>query len=165
MGSTRLTFQEHTMIRIRTLALGAALVFGVATTAAAQQGQGHGGGRRQGHGEMRQGNAGMHRALLRGIELTDAQKSQLKTLHAKHVDERRALRDSATRGDSASRAALQALTARQAQDLRAILTPAQVATFDANVSAMRDRRAGKREDRRDRRDAPRGAKTDSTKRS
>ena len=140
------------MIRIRSAALGAALVLGFAATAEAQAGQGQG---RQGErpraeqGGPRRGNAGLQKALLRDIQLTEQQQAQLKDVHARHVTERQSLRDSfgAGRPDSTEMAAMRSLAERQHAAVRAILTPAQQATFDRNVAELRERR-GEGEGRR-----------------
>lgn len=150
------------MIRIRSAALGAALVLGLAATAEAQSGQGEKprGDRPRAEQGGRRGNAGMGQALLRGIELTDAQKAQLKDVHARHVDERQALRRSQGEGrpDSTEMAAMRSLAERQAAAVRAILTPAQQATFDRNVAEVRERREERGEGQGERRGGRRGGR-------
>ena len=129
------------MIRIRTAALGAALMIGLAATAEAQSGQGQRGDRPRAEQGGRRGNAGMQKALMRGIELTDAQKAQLKEIHAKHVEERQALQKARGEGrpDSTEMAAMRSLAERHHATVRAILTPEQQATFDKNVAQLRER--------------------------
>ena len=144
------------MIRIRSAALGVALVFGLAATAEAQSGQGQGQDRRGERPRAEQGGrrgAGMGMQLMRGIELTDAQKAQLKTLHERQLAERDSVRDArgGERPDSADRAAMLAMAERHHSAMRAILTPTQQATFDRNVAEMRERAAKRGEGRGDRR--------------
>ena len=98
-------------------------------------------GRRQGR------NMG---GLFRGIDLTDAQKVQVKAIHDRYRPQVEALRperrergDSATRPDSAARLQARELMARRQADIRAILTPAQQTTFDRNVAQMKERGARK----------------------
>ena len=154
------------MLRIRTLALGAAMIVSLGSVAAAQ-GQPSQPGQRPARGAMRQGDQGMHMGLLRGIDLTDAQKAQLETLREQQRTEMQALRAKWDgRPDSTQRGELRALTLRHRQQVRAVLTPAQQATFDANVAQARDRmedRRDLREDRRDRREDRREARRDSTR--
>lgn len=112
----------------------------------------------------KQGGA-IHRATLRGVELTDAQKQQLSALRTKFradaqpiaarmrpaMTEARAARQ---KGDTtaaraalartqADRAALEALHARQRTEMLAILTPEQRVKVEANVQQMRERHDGK----------------------
>lgn len=110
---------------------------------------------------MRQ-QRGIAHALFRGITLSDAQKSQLRTIHQKYGTERRDLfqktRSAVPQGqrpDSATRAQLQsqsrALMEREVAELRGILTPEQRTTFDANRTEIQSRmqaRGGERDGRR-----------------
>jgi len=107
------------------------------------------------------GDRGALRGALRGVKPTDAQKSQIKAIHEKYqaqfksyresmkpaMDEAKAARQ---RGDTAgARAAFaktastrqqaQALRAQESADIRAILTPDQQKTFDANIAQMKAR--------------------------
>lgn len=107
------------------------------------------------------GEMGPGRNLLRGVNLTDAQKAQIKTIREKYqtqfqplraamkpaMDEAKAARQ---RGDTAgaraafaktagSRQQMQNLRTQEAAEMRAVLTPAQQATFDANVAQMKER--------------------------
>jgi len=105
---------------------------------------------------------GMRGPVMRDITLTDAQKAQLKAVNERYRPRYQALRDEArskwqgrradgaTRPDSAGRAAFRAereafrgrmreLRQRQLADVRAILTPAQQASFDRNVAELRQR--------------------------
>lgn len=142
------------MLRIRTLALGAAMIVGVAGVATAQGTP----GQRPARGAMRQQGADAQGRLLQGITLTDAQKAQVKTINEQHRAELQAIRGQSTgRPDSAQRAAARDLATKHHKQLRAVLTPEQQVTFDKNVAAALDRW----EDRRDRREDRREARRDS----
>jgi Spy/CpxP family protein refolding chaperone len=123
-------------IRIATLA--AALCVGITSVAAAQgteppqQGQGQGGMRRGG---------GMGGLLLKDINLTDAQKAQVKTIREKYlpqqVELRKAVQATGAAPDDATRAKMMDLQTKQAAEIRAILTADQQATFDKNLAEMK----------------------------
>jgi Spy/CpxP family protein refolding chaperone len=116
---------------------------------------------RAGKGRGMRGQMGPGRAAFRGVKPTDAQKAQIKAIHQKYqaqfksiheamkpaIDEAKAARQ---RGDTtAARAAFaktadsrqqaQALRAQEVAEIRAILTPEQQKTFDANVAQMKTR--------------------------
>lgn len=97
------------------------------------------GARAANRGERRPG-AG---AAFRGIQLTDAQKTQLATLRTKQRDERQAqvkqLRADGQRPDSADRARVRQLAAKQRTEVRALLTPAQQQQFDTNAAELKQR--------------------------
>ena len=127
----------------------------------------------EGRGARKGGKMGPGRTALRGVNPTDAQKAQIKTIHEKYqtqfesirtgmkpaMDEAKAARQ---RGDTAAaRAALaktagtrqqaETLRAQEAAEIRAILTPAQQQTFDANVAKAKshgDRMRGEHGKRR-----------------
>lgn len=138
------------MKAFRILALGAALVVGASTAATAQPPAGA--PRTQADGRARRAH-GFARALLKNVELTDAQKTQLRAINKKYAEQRQALvRDARgprgtdaarQRPDSATRAQrfarVQALAEQQRAEVRGILTAEQQRTFDANVAAFRDR--------------------------
>lgn len=115
----------------------------------------------KGEGRGKRGQMGPGRNLLRGVNPTDAQKAQIKTIHEKYqtqfqslrtamkpaMDEAKAARQ---RGDTAgvraafaktaaSRQQAQDLRTREAAEIRAVLTPAQQTTFDANVAKAKER--------------------------
>lgn len=115
-------------------------------------------GARRMHGDHpRGGHAG-----LRGIELTDAQRTQITAIHRKYQDQFKATRDSAraergmapgvrqSRDTAAARAAFSRMQARRARmeqlmtqqrsEVRGVLTPAQQTTFDRNIAEMQQRR-------------------------
>jgi Spy/CpxP family protein refolding chaperone len=126
------------VVRIATLA--AALCVGMTAVASAQstqpqQGQGEGRGRR------------MSEWLLKDINLTDAQKDQIKTIREKYVPQQMELRKSAQATgsvDDATRAKMADLQEKQAAEIRAVLTADQQTTFDKNVAAMKTRMAERR---------------------
>ena len=145
------------------MGLGLALVVGTAGVAAAQSAQpnarpdtaqrdhrgwdGERGGRR----------GGMGGALLKGINLTDAQKDRLKAIRKEHESEmktnrehfdavRKEARDARERGDTtAARAKVTELRAqmerqrdREIATLRTVLTPEQQKQLDANIATMKE---------------------------
>jgi Spy/CpxP family protein refolding chaperone len=126
-------------IRIATLAI--ALCVG-ATSVAAAQGQNE----PQGQGERRGG--GMGGMLLKDINLTDAQKAQVKTIREKYAPQQLELRKSAQAvggpPDEATRAKMIDLQTKQAAEIRAILTADQQATFDKNLADQRARMEARR---------------------
>jgi Spy/CpxP family protein refolding chaperone len=127
------------VIRIATLAI--ALCVG-ATSVAAAQGQNE----PQGQGERRGG--GMGGMLLKDINLTDAQKAQIKTIREKYAPQQLELRKSvqAVGGppDEATRAKMIDLQTKQAAEIRAILTADQQATFDKNLADQKARMEARR---------------------
>jgi Spy/CpxP family protein refolding chaperone len=127
-------------IRIATLA--AVLCVGITSVAAAQ-----GAEPPQGQGEMRRGG-GMGGMLLKDINLTDAQKAQMKTIREKYVPQQLELRKAsqATGGppDEATRAKMMDLQNKQSAEIRAILTADQQATFDKNLAEIKARMESRR---------------------
>jgi len=124
-------------IRIATLA--AALCVGMTSVAAAQgtepQGQGQGRGERMG---------GM---LLKDINLTDAQKAQVKTIRDKYVPQQMELRKAAQATgsmDDATRTKMMDLQTKQAAEIRAVLTADQQAQFDKNLAELKARMDARR---------------------
>jgi protein CpxP len=159
------------MSKIRSMMVGLLVVAGVAGVAEAQAPQRDREPRARGEmgrgGKDRQvGNRGM-RGLLRGINLTDAEKANLKTVGEKYRGQFESIRQSMRpdfeaaraarqRGDTAAaraafartadeRAQLEALTERMRADARVALTPEHRAQFDANVARMKERMANRRE--------------------
>jgi Spy/CpxP family protein refolding chaperone len=122
-------------IRIATLA--AALCVGMTSVAAAQgtEPQGQGRGDRMG---------GM---LLKDINLTDAQKAQVKTIRDKYIPQLQELRKAsqATGGppDEATRTKMMDIQTKQTTEIRAILTADQQATFDKNLAEIKARMANR----------------------
>jgi len=100
-------------------------------------------------------------AALRGIQLTDAQRTQIRAIHDKYRPQYQSLRDqlrapmdsaraARQRGDTtAARAAfartapvreqVKALSDRERAEIRGVLTAEQQKTFDANVQRMQER--------------------------
>jgi Spy/CpxP family protein refolding chaperone len=130
------------VIRIATLA--AALCVGITSVAAAQGTEPPQQGQAQ--GEMRRG--GMGGQLLKDITLTDAQKTQVKTIREKYAPQQLELRKSvqATGGppDEATRAKIADLQNQQAAEIRVILTADQQKTFAHNLHEMKERMDARR---------------------
>lgn len=134
-----------------------------------RRGQAARAGRRAERGDMARARAPMARAAFRGIELTDAEKTNLKAIQSKYRQQLTVLRDSASpdrkalrearqSGDSAALKAFRAnAEARREQgsaimkqmnaELRAALTPEHQKQFDANVTRMQERAAGRKRGR------------------
>lgn len=115
-------------------------------------------GDRQLHGKRPQGV----NVALRGIELTDAQRTQITAIQKKYREQFKAMRDSTKRAPDVARdarqprdtaaaraafsrqqarhARMEQLMTQQRNELRAVLTAAQQKTFDQNLSAMQERR-------------------------
>jgi len=127
-------------IRIATLA--AALCVGITSIAAAQGTEPQG----QGQGDRRGG--GMGGMLLKDINLTDAQKAQVKTIREKYAPQqlelRKAVQSTGGPPDEATRTKMMDLQTKQAADIRAILTADQQATFDKNLVEMKARMDARR---------------------
>jgi Spy/CpxP family protein refolding chaperone len=122
-------------IRIATLAV--ALCAGM-TSVAAAQGQPEPG--KQGQGDMRKGG-GMGGMLLKDINLTDAQKDQIKTIREKYaprqLEIRKAVQATGVAPDDTTRAKMAELQNQQATEIRAVLTSDQQVTFDKNLAEMK----------------------------
>jgi Spy/CpxP family protein refolding chaperone len=149
------------MSSVRTLALGALMIVGVAGVSAAQSTTTPP-TRAQRSGEMRRG--GGRGGFGADLNLTEAQKAQIKTIRAKYEPQNAALRTQAKPFMDAARAARQkgdtvaARTnmekARQVMqggqtfrnqenaEIRAILTPDQQAKWDARQKQMAERGKG-----------------------
>lgn len=158
------------MARIRMAALAAALMIGASSVAIAQEQPRP--DQKQGprHGRMQAGRARMGKALFRGITLSDAQKSRLATIRTSYRprfeslrNEMRprvqAMRDARQKNDTAAirtartqleqhRERMRALAEQRRGEVRGVLTAEQQATFDKNVTEMRDRAAKRAEHRR-----------------
>ena len=127
------------MKAIRTATLAVALCVGMTSVAAAQgappQGQGQGRGERSG-------------MLLKDINLTDAQKDQIKTIREKYmpqqVELRKASQATGAQPDEATRTKMMDLQTKQAAEIRAILTADQQVTFDKNLAEMKARMESRR---------------------
>jgi Spy/CpxP family protein refolding chaperone len=145
------------MSSVRTLALGALMIVGVAGVSAAQSATTP--PTRAQRSEMRRG--GGRGGFGADLNLTDAQKAQIKTIRAKYQPQNEALRNQAKPFMEAARAARQkgdTATARaemlkarnvmqggqtfrnqENAEIRAILTPDQQAKWDANQKKMAER--------------------------
>jgi Spy/CpxP family protein refolding chaperone len=157
------------MSSVRALALGALMIVGVAGVSAAQstatpRSRSDSSYRRGPHAGQMRGRMGPGGGEFgRDLNLTDAQKAQVKTIHQKYQPQNEALRTQAKPFMDAARAARQKgdtaaarsnmLKARQVMqggqsthtqemaDIRGILTPDQRAKFDARQKTMSERRA------------------------
>lgn len=148
------------MRKTRVIGLAVAAVLSVGTLARAQSTTTQ--PERQQRRAMMRGEHG-GRGLLRGITLSDAEKTAVKTIHAKYQAEAKSLREAMrpamqemraarqTRDSAAVKAAweksagdrqkLQALAQRQRTEIRAALTPENQKAFDANAKRLEQRRA------------------------
>ena len=140
------------MSTIRTLALGALIVVGVAGVSAAQSTATP--RTRPGAGSYRRGGPGGREGLGRDLDLTKAQKAQIKAIRQKYQPQNNALRAQAKPFMDAARAARQkgdtaaarsnmekarqvmqggqSYRTQERAEIRAILTPEQQAKFDAH---------------------------------
>jgi Spy/CpxP family protein refolding chaperone len=100
-------------------------------------------------------------AFLRGIQLSDAEKANIKNVNAKYAPQFKALREQnkgqkIARGDTAAmrqrreanapqREAMKKIMDAERADLRNALSPANQAKFDANVKQMEERYAKRAE--------------------
>ena len=157
------------MINIRSTLAAAALVFGGAVVAAAQQPtpalarsahqQRAGRAARNHRGQFRP--AAIRHQLFKGITLSDAEKANIKNVQAKYASQMKAVReqlkpqiqaarDARQRGDTAAleamrqksgaeREQIKTLLESEKNDLRAALTPANQVKFDANVKQFEQR--------------------------
>lgn len=154
------------MSKIRSMVLGLLIVAGVASLAEAQAPQADRNQRSRAEGRRagKDGARGM-RGVLRGIQLSDAEKTALQAVRQKYGSQFQTIRESMRpdfeaaraarqRGDTAAaraafartadeRAQLVALTDRMHADARAALAPEHRAQFDANVARMKERMANR----------------------
>jgi protein CpxP len=148
---------------VRTLALSALMIVGVAGVSAAQSTTTppSRGPRSEMKGRMGPGGG---REFGRDLNLTDAQKAQIKTIHQKYQPQNEALRNQAKPFMEAARAARQkgdtvafrsnmekarqvmeggkSFRNQEQAEVRAILTPEQQAKFDARQKKMSERGKG-----------------------
>jgi Spy/CpxP family protein refolding chaperone len=126
-------------IRIATLAV--ALCAGMTSVAAAQ------GQPERAQGEARRGG-GMGGWLLKDINLSDAQKEQVKVIREKYaprqLEIRKAVQATGVAPDDATRAKMAELQNQQAAEIRAVLTADQQKTFDHNLHEMKERMDARR---------------------
>jgi Spy/CpxP family protein refolding chaperone len=157
------------MSSFRTLALSALMLAGFAGISAAQatpapQSRPDSGFHRRGHGDgaMMRGRMGPGRGFGADLNLTDAQKAQIKAIHEKYKPQAQALRNQAKPFMDAARAARQkgdtaafrtnrqkvadimkggeSFRTQEKAEIRAVLTADQRAKLDAREKAMADRR-------------------------
>ena len=158
--------EKHMRKTMTRMGLGLALIVGSATVAAAQNARPDArpdstrreNGRWGGERGMRRGGPGGGGALLTGITLTDAQKTQLQALRKEQTSEMKKsreqfgaamkeARDARQRGDTAAartkmeqvHTQMTAQRDRQIASLRTILTAEQQKQLDANVADMKQR--------------------------
>ena len=153
------------MRKSRVIGFAVAAILSVGTLAQAQSTTTQPETQRQGTGRGMRGARGGPGggALLRGITLSDVEKSRVRDIHAKHRAEMTSLREAMRpamqemrtarqKGDSATvkaawdksagdRQKLQALVQRQRGEIRAALTPENQKVFDANARQLEQRRA------------------------
>lgn len=161
------------MSKVRALALAAVMVFGVAAVSAAQTptkpgARADSGNHRRGprpDGQLRRARGGGRegRGFGRDLNLTDAQKAQIKTIRQKYQPQEQALRERAKPFMEAARTARQnrdsvafktniekahqvmlsgqSFRTQEKAEIRAILTPEQRVKFDAHQKARAERRA------------------------
>jgi Spy/CpxP family protein refolding chaperone len=132
-----------------------ALTLGVASVSQAQQTD-HSKADSAHHGEHMQrgerGGRGGPGMLLKGIDLTDAQKAQIKALHEQQgrpSDVQREQREK-------MRAEMQERHEKMLTEVRSILTPAQREIFEKNVADMKEHMKDRREHMKQRRGEGRG---------
>lgn len=139
------------MSTVRTLALGALMLVGVAGLSAAQSTATP---RRPEAGSYRRGGPGGREGFGRGLNLTDAQKTQIKAIRQKYQPQNEALRTQAKPYMEAAKAARQkgdtaafrsnmekahqvmqnaSYRTQEQAEIRAVLTPEQQAKFDARA--------------------------------
>ena len=168
------------MRHIRSFAFGLAVLAGSAAASQAQATQKpeRPRGEFQQRG-MRGGPGGPAHGLMRGIQLTDAEKASLKTVQEKYRAQFKSLRESMKpqldaaraarqKGDtvaakaafektSGDRAKLQSLMEQSRNEMRAALTPEHQKQFDENAAKLKER-MGKRGERHEKAGHQHGAK-------
>lgn len=155
------------MFNIRSTLTAAALVFGTAVVASAQQPtqapaqRAQRAERAEGHRRGGFGPGALRHQLFRKIKLTDAEKANVKAVQQKYASQMKALREqlkpqlqaarqARQKGDSAAlkamwqksgaqREQIKKLLESERNDLRAALTPEHQAQFDANVKQFEQR--------------------------
>lgn len=124
-------------IRILTAA---ALVF-VASTAAAQGGQGARAGGGQGAAEMQQRQNEM---LFKGITLSEAQKAKIDSLQAAQRTAQQEMMQGGGMQDPAAREKMMEMRQKHQAEVRRVLTTEQQVIYDKNLAEMPQRGAGRR---------------------
>lgn len=112
--------------------------------------------RRMKQGDARPAHAPMSpvRELLRGVELTEAQKLRVRDIHLKYRGRHEALADTlrANRAvgiaaDSTMRLRFERMAEQERGEIRGVLNAEQQKTFDGNVTFLKERRERMREGR------------------
>ena len=164
------------MRKTRVLALVIASLVSTASFAGAQASTGAPG--RQAMGRGMEGHRGGERGVMRGLQLSDAEKAKVKEIRTKQIAENKSLRESMKptmqeakalrqKGDTAGlrvlwdknkagRDQMQALQVRQQAEIRTALSPENQKLFDANVQQQAARRAEWGKDGKGRKHGPRG---------
>lgn len=83
------------------------------------------------------GGERMEAMMFNGITLTDAQKAQVDSIHARHRSEMQGLDP---RNNSGDRDKMRQMMQAHMAEIRAVLTPDQQVVFDRNVQEMREHR-------------------------
>ena len=169
------------MLKFKTAAVSAAAVIGLAVLAGAQvpakpDSAHRGMGRGERHGEMGMRRGGMRGErggfgrgegrLMKDLNLTDAQKTKIKAIHAKYQPQFKALRDQGKtqfesmrsarqKGDTSAAARQRFQQQREQAEVRAVLTADQRAKWDAAAK----QREARFKDRQDRMKERRGARS------
>ena len=120
------------MKRVYIAILALAFLGGAATTVSAQSDQGSQQGGRAG------GRARMMEQLLKGIELSSAQKASVDSIQTSYQSQMPAFTPGSP-PDSNARAQRRQLMQKETADIRNVLTPDQQKTFDKNLEDMRSR--------------------------
>lgn len=154
------------MKHIRSALAASLLLLGTAAVASAQQqapAQHQARAQGQHAGKRGPGRRGAGDQLFKGIKLTDAEKANIKNVHAKYAPQMKALREQfkgqgqqgkIARGDTAAmrqrweqnapqREQMKRIMDAERADLRNALAPADQAKFDANVQAAQQRLANR----------------------
>lgn len=131
------------------LGLGAAMAFGQFAFAESNgatkvEGKEHRGGQRERGGYLRS---------LKALNLTDAQKAQIKAIRKKNRPQMEALRENTTLDRATKRERMKAIKESMSSQIRAILTSQQRAKFDTLQAEAKARRTQRGEGKRGHKDA------------
>ncbi len=96
----------------------------------------HGGGDGS---RMRHGGAPHHDGMLKDLDLSKAQQSQVKLIHDRYRMKADSLRTRNTAHDSSTRAQFHAVMTQEMGEIRAVLTPDQQKKFDDKMAMMKER--------------------------
>lgn len=118
------------MLKIRSAALGAALIAGITSVAGAQATTAG----PATHATAQAGARHERGEAMSDLNLTAAQKTQIKAIREKYSAQEKQLRGTGTPADSAHRQQLLALRTQERTEIRALLTAEQQAKFDARAA-------------------------------